>query len=376
MEIEKYTKEEALEWLRDIGLALHGTKDELINRIKKYIRYPKLVARLRGRAKKCYTFKCSLDPLTIPPPNANWKLNDKLLPKLSQEIFIKYSSQKKEGSQGQQEKAFRMLQSRKIVSVKTLNNEVDSELYVKAMIKKSYGHDARPAVILFHGDMPIKSHCNCPVGASGLCCHVFALLLYLKHFTDTGEKILELTCTQQLQKWHRRITKGSIPMIPLNRIKVKSASRKKSGKNFAIAAADPDKSYFKRDVPAIIAKLNEKLDKEKPVTEHFYSILSKSDLGKCTSYGESLCYMFKLNQLGDHQYVSKSVFQTYVLGIDPTKEVQVQKKIDEMNDITVSDEHDITMKNNNGISIDEILSSESIPLILQKSTNVYNKNND
>ena len=40
---------------------------------------------------------------------------------------------------------------------------------------------------------------------------------------DTGEKIIELTCTQQLQKWQRRTKKGSIPMIPLKDIKVRSA---------------------------------------------------------------------------------------------------------------------------------------------------------
>ena len=67
----------------------------------------------------------------------------------------------------------------------------------------------------------IKATCRCPVGLSGVCCHILALLLYLKHYTDTEEKILELTCTQQLQKWHRRSKKGSIPMASLNEIKPK-----------------------------------------------------------------------------------------------------------------------------------------------------------
>ena len=82
------------------------------------------------------------------------------------------------------------------------------------MIKKSYGHVSRPAAILFHGHQPKFANCLCPVGTSGLCCHVLALLLFLKHYTETKEKILELTSTEQLQKWHRRIKKGSIPMIP------------------------------------------------------------------------------------------------------------------------------------------------------------------
>ena len=85
---------------------------------------------------------------------------------------------------------------------------------------------SRPAVILFQNGLPKKSHCVCPVGASGLCCHTLALLLYLKHFSETGEKILELTCTQQLQQWHRKAGKGSIPMVPLKEIKLKSAKAK------------------------------------------------------------------------------------------------------------------------------------------------------
>ena len=69
-----------------------------------------------------------------------------------------------------------MLQSRKIVSVKVLSDS--PELYVKSMIKKSYGTQLRPAVVYFNGLTPAKAHCSCPVGASGLCYHVFALLLF------------------------------------------------------------------------------------------------------------------------------------------------------------------------------------------------------
>ena len=138
------------------------------------------------------------------------------------------------------------------------------------MIKKSYGFIARPAVVLFDDKIPVKAHCPCHVGASGLCCHVLALILFLQHLTSTGEKILALTCTEQLQKWHRRSTKSSIPMLPLTAIKVKSTKRRKDSK---ICPADPDKSYL-RDVESMIDTLNKKLDKEKPVSENFFSVLS------------------------------------------------------------------------------------------------------
>ena len=67
-------------------------------------------------------------------------------------MFSHYCKNKSEGSLGQDEKAVRMLQWRKIVSVKTLKNT-----FVKAMIKKSYGTEVRPAVIFFKGRYH-KSH--------------------------------------------------------------------------------------------------------------------------------------------------------------------------------------------------------------------------
>ena len=308
-DVNKFTKEDAVEWLRNIGQACSGTKDELIIRIKKYLRWPSMLEKFKKKTEDNYSFPCSLGPSNIPPIEASWVSNYELYPKVSTEIFKRYASQKNEGSKGQQDKAFRMLQSRKIISVKVCQDG-NSSIFVKAMVKKSYGHVARPAVIHFVNGYPFKSHCNCPVGSSGLCCHILATLLFLKHFGDTGEKILELTCTEQMQRWHRRIGKGSIPMIPLKDIKVKSSKRKK---DFKIEPADPQNSSFKRDISSMIKQLNKKLDSEKPVTEHVYSVLTQSEVGKKSSVGEHLNFAFKLNQLGDHQYISTKDFETYVL---------------------------------------------------------------
>ena len=98
-----------------------------------------------------------------------------------------------------------MFTRRKIVNVKTLVNE--QVVYVKAMIKKSYGSMQRSTVVMFENGIPTKAHCrlfcSCLVGLSGICCHVLALLLFLTRYHETGEKIKALTCTDQLQKWHR-----------------------------------------------------------------------------------------------------------------------------------------------------------------------------
>ena len=254
-----------------------------------------------------------------------------------------------------------MLQSRKIKTVKVIADiENPSIIYVKASVKKSYGVQSRPAVVQFLEGLPQKGHCNCPVGASGLCCHTLALLLYLKHFKETGEKILELTCTEQIQKWHRRTGKGSIPMMPLKRIKPKSAKRKDK-KKLSISVADPYSSYFKRNVTKIIDDLNKKLDNEKPVTEHVYSVLSASAVGRKSSVGEHLCHKFTLNQLGDHQYISKSEFEEHVLGISSEKQKQIDCYINIPEDLPQAI-----------ITTEELISTDDIdiPIHIEKNYNI------
>ena len=157
-------------------------------------------------------------------------------------MFEEYCLQKREGNSGQQAKAVRMLESRKIVSVKTLSDENDvNRLFVRALVNPSFGHNSRPAVLLFVESKPVKGCCSCPVGPSGICCHVLALMLFLKHYHETGETLLELTCTQVLQKWHKRSKKGSVPMVPLSQLKVKAAKLcVNNGKRIKIDAADPN----------------------------------------------------------------------------------------------------------------------------------------
>ena len=281
-------KEQATKWLSDHGIACSGKKEELITRIKTYLKYPKLAQKLKLRTKRYAVFPSSLEQNDIPKPSSSWSADDSMYPKMSKEIFNSYSAQKKEGSMGQQEKAYRMVQSRKIVSVKTFKTNFNCK-YVKAVMARSYGTTTRPVTIFFQADIPKKAHCTCPVGASGLCCHALALLLYLLHFTKTNEKLLQLTCTEQLQRWHQKTNKGSLPMVKLSCLKLRSAKRKKS-----IKAADPDNAYFKRDVNSMIKNMNKKLDKMKPVTEHVFSVLSKSNTGRKSSVGEHLCYKFRV----------------------------------------------------------------------------------
>lgn len=336
--IRSLTREECLKKLVEIGQYASGSVDEMKMKLRKFCLYPNLYEKLKRKSQRSYSFKCSLNPIDIPPINAKWDSRESLYPVVDESMFLKYSSLKHEGSQGQQEKALRMLQSRKIVSVKCLiENE---KIYVKAMIRKSYGTEIRPAVILFDNRVPLKSHCRCPVGLSGLCCHVLSLLLYLKHFYCKKEKLLELTCTEQLQKWHRRSKKGSIPMVPLNEIKAKSATMKTKDNKISIEAADPGHSYFKRDVPSIISLLEHKLEQEKkPVGQHIQSVLLQSDVGRKSSVGQLLEYRYHnkvADALADHIYCKTPLFNQNVLFIDPDKSNQIQTYVDKKYNILQS----------------------------------------
>ena len=243
---------------------------------------------------------------------------------------MSYCSNKTEGNVGQQEKAVRLLKSRKIVSVKSIKDE-NGSFFVRGMIKKSYGHMIRPATIKFNGSVPICAHCLCPVGLSGLCCHVISLLLFLKHHGETGEKVLALTCTEQLQKWHKKSRKGSIPVVPLSQIKVVSARSLKTkaepDANNQSVAADPGTGNFKRDVNKMAEKINQGISKigKQNVEMHFYNVLKNSKQGQSSSLFGHLNYKYNLQlyrATADHDYLKTPLYDQNVLEIDEQRIVE------------------------------------------------------
>ena len=74
----------------------------------------------------------------------------------------------------------------------------------------------------------MKGHCQCSVGLSGLCCQVICLLIFLEHYTSHGVKFVALTCTQKIQKWHRKgVTKQTrLCHEPLSSFRNVRSSRK------------------------------------------------------------------------------------------------------------------------------------------------------
>lgn len=69
--------------------------------------------------------------------------------------------------------------------------------------------------------------------------------------------------------------------------------KKTSSGKILISPADACNNItLKRDVSSIIKKLNNQLDKEKPVEQHVYQVLMQSECGMKSSVGQHLNYKF------------------------------------------------------------------------------------
>lgn len=99
--IDDFSKEECQEWLRSLGLSFTDNKEGLRIRIRKYARYPKLVAKLKAKATGNFQFNCSLETTLIPPLTVRWKADENMYPKVTNKWFSEFISNKKEGSKGQ-----------------------------------------------------------------------------------------------------------------------------------------------------------------------------------------------------------------------------------------------------------------------------------
>ena len=360
------TKDECTKWLAERGLSTSGSVHDLQVRINKTNLYPSLGEKLKRRKNRSFEFDTSLKSHEIPSIKAAWTHEETLYPKVTKCIFQQYASKKTESSMGQQLKAYKMLSSRKIVSVKTCQTGND-ESFVKAMIRESYGQHPRPAVIKFMNDVPLKDNCLCAIGVSGLCCHVLAILLYLKHHYITKEKILELSCTEQLQIWHRRAKKGSLPMLPLNQLKAKSAKPKKNVIDSDVIPADPIASTG-RSVLAMKDRVRQKIRLRKPFEQHCYEQLMASKID--SSLKGHLHYRYTLKtalSLADHDYIKQMPYDKEVITIPEGKKDMVVKNISR----TLAEK--LTL-NPEEASISTIIATDDIQEQLSSASNVININ--
>jgi len=172
------------------------------------------------------------------------------------------------------------------------------------MIIKSFGQEiTRPAVIMFENNIPVKGHCTCPIGKCGICCHTVALFMFLEQYSKSKTRLLSLTCTEKMQKWHRKgAIKAGVPTKtshivlrsfrntrsmgkPLNNKGRKRKTRKKSTE----LTGDVDRNdNYKRDVDRIASQTVTGIDKQQ-FHIHFYKTLSRYNI-KTSGLAKQLHY--------------------------------------------------------------------------------------
>ena len=91
---EDATKEQHVAWLASIGVSTSGTKDDVIKRVNTFKKYPRLVEKLKKKANRTYKFPTALQPTDIPPKIAQWSSNSDQLPKVNDEGYMSYCSNK------------------------------------------------------------------------------------------------------------------------------------------------------------------------------------------------------------------------------------------------------------------------------------------
>ena len=129
MDIDLQNKIDCVLWLANRGLSTSGTLQELNMRINRFNLYPSLAEKLRKKREKNFSFVTSLNPTEIPPITATWNTHENMYPAVNVSIFKEYATKKGKG--GEQQKAYFMLASRNIVSVKT-HKSCENMIFLRA----------------------------------------------------------------------------------------------------------------------------------------------------------------------------------------------------------------------------------------------------
>ena len=119
-------------------------------------------------------------------------------------------------------------------------------------------------------------------------------------------------------------------MMPLTSIKVKSALPNKGKK---IVAADPQNSYFKRDVLKMKENIKRKMAalNTPPVERHCYKVMTESEVMKSTSLFYHLNYRYTMQTakcLQDHDFCKENItYDNNIITPDNEKLLAIKNKI-------------------------------------------------
>ena len=121
-------KESLKQYCKELGLKVTGEKQELVERLAPLARE---IEKKIQRSSQTSKFSTSLDVSEVPPISANWKMigkNEDLNVSVVNENTIRdYQKAKYAGKKGQYRKAHLMFSSRRIMSVKMIDQEIHSK---------------------------------------------------------------------------------------------------------------------------------------------------------------------------------------------------------------------------------------------------------
>ena len=154
--LPSFGKESLKQYCKELGLKVAGEKQELVEKLAPLMKSTELFEKKVHRISQNFTFSASLDASEVPPISANWKIigknEDLNVPVVNENTIRDYQKAKYAGKKGQYRNAHLMFYSRRIISVKTIDQEIHSKCsFVKANFLKSYtGSISRPVTIMFN----------------------------------------------------------------------------------------------------------------------------------------------------------------------------------------------------------------------------------
>ena len=207
------------------------------------------------------------------------------------------------GIKAQRLKGSRMYYSRKVICPpKALDVKAGGDVdhvgtYVRTQVRRSYSGESQ-VYIFFPGDgRCLRAKCTCPVGVSGLCCHVICTLYLLRDVSQGKQMLVEIVCTSKLQQWHRKGTSTKFPshqMKPIEHLPLRAPRqhRKRDAKRNVV-------STYEKIVKNVAKVAHDKI----PVEKHVLNVLSQS-----TSRESQVCRLL-MNRywslaLQDHTYAT------------------------------------------------------------------------
>ena len=140
--LHKLSKERLQHFCNALELKVSGEKQELVQRLQPLGKCKKLFEKKVAGIRQDYKFSTALDPTSIPPPSARWKViakdSDIAVPIVNESTIKEYQKAKYAGGKGQYRKAYRLFSSRRIMSVKAAEtSEHPGVMYVRASILNS-----------------------------------------------------------------------------------------------------------------------------------------------------------------------------------------------------------------------------------------------